>query len=126
MHLELCSGVKVSIQENGKSKFLVFDRPVRTMELSIEESKKLASSLMKNHGTGITDALRSLIESGFFFESKSFKDIRKELSQKGAGTRTTSLNRILTKMVERGELVKAGQKGAYQYKKTPMEEKNHA
>ncbi len=48
MDMKLRSGVKVSLQEEGDSKLLLFDRPVRVMELSQEESVRLGSSLMKD------------------------------------------------------------------------------
>lgn len=46
MHMKLSSGVKVTIQENGTSKLLLFDRPVKVMELSQEESTQLGSCLL--------------------------------------------------------------------------------
>lgn len=47
MDIKFCSGIKVSVQDNGNSKLLIFDRPVRVMELSQEESTKLGQSLAK-------------------------------------------------------------------------------
>lgn len=117
MDMKLSSGVKVSIQENGDSKLLLFDRPVKVMELSRLESSRLGCSLMKSCRVGITAELRNLIDSGYFAESKSFSNIKAELFLKGIEARATSLNMVLTKMVERGELTRAGRKGAYGYSK---------
>ena len=118
MDIKLGSGIKVSIQENGDSKLLLFDKPVKVMELTREESTRLGSSLMKGSRIGITGELRKLIDSDFFSEPRSFSNIKTELFQKGVETRATSLNMVITKMVERGELVRVGQKGAYTYRNT--------
>jgi len=118
MDLKLGSGLKISVQENGDSKLLVFDKPVKMMELSLDESTKLGSSLIKGARIGITSELRNLIGSGFFSEPKTFSSIKTELFLKGVETRATSLNMLLTKMVERGELIRVGKKGTYKYKRT--------
>ena len=123
MDLKLCSGIKVSIQENGNSKFLLFDRPIKAMELSQEESTQLGSSLMKGSRLGVTAELRNLISSGFFVDPKTFANIKSELFQKGVQVKTTSLNTVLTKMVEKGELLKQGQRGSYLYGKEPSDRK---
>jgi len=115
MDLKLNSGIKVSIQENGSSKLLLFDKPVKVMELTREESTRLGSSLIKGCRTGITAELRNLINSGFFSEPKNFSSIKTELFMNGIETKATSLNMMITKMVERGELTRIGKKGAYAY-----------
>jgi hypothetical protein len=51
--IKLASGIKVSVIENGNSKLLLFDKAVKVMELSRNESKQLGSSLMKNGRTAI-------------------------------------------------------------------------
>lgn len=48
MDLKLKSGVRVSVQESEASKFLLFERPVRIIELTKRESIKLGSSLLDN------------------------------------------------------------------------------
>ena len=118
MDLKLGSGLRVSVQENGNSKLLLFDRPVKAMELSLEESTRLGSSLIKGGRVGVTAELRKLIASGFFAESKSFANIKTELFFRGIEAKATSLNMMLTKMVERGELTRTGRKGIYLYNKT--------
>jgi len=115
MDLKLSSGIKVSIQENGSSKLVLFDKPVKVMELTLEESTRLGSSLIKGGRTGITAELRNLIDSGFFSEPKNFSNIKTELFLKSVETKATSLNMMITKMVERGELIRIGKKGAYTY-----------
>jgi hypothetical protein len=64
---------------------------------------------------GITAEIRNLIDSGFFSEPKNFSAVKTELFMKGIETKATSLNMIITKMVERGELIRMGKKGAYTY-----------
>ncbi len=116
MELRLCSGVTVSIQENGSFKLLFFDRPVKAMELSKTESAQLGTLLLKGDGySGVTAALRGLVQSGFFGNSKTFAQIRMELSSTGINAASTSLNRILTKLVEQGELSRSGNRGSYSY-----------
>ena len=115
MNLKLSNGVRISVQNNGASRLLLFDRPVRVVELTKEESMKLGVSLTKNRQTGVTEELRKLIESGFFSEPRSFRSIKTELFQRGAETKATSLNMILTKMVRKGELRRKGQKRSYLY-----------
>jgi len=118
MDLTLSSGIRVSVQENGTTKILLFDKPVKAMELTREESTKLGASLIKGASTGTTAELRNLISSGFFSEPKNFSSIKAELFLSGVETKATSLNMILTKMVERGELIREGEKGMYMYKGT--------
>jgi hypothetical protein len=115
MDLELTSGIKISIQESGNSKIVLFDKPVKTMELSGEESARLGAALKRNGRTGVTAELRNLIDAGFFKEPKTFHGIKTELFQKGVETKATSLNMLISKMVERGELTRIGKKGAYTY-----------
>jgi len=115
MDLKLSSGIKVSIQENGNSKLVLFDKPVKVMELTIEESTRIGASLIKGGRMGITAELRNLIDSGFFSDPKNFSNIKAQLFLKGVETRATSLNMMITKMVEKGELVRTGKKGAYMY-----------
>lgn len=118
MNLKLSSGIRVSIKENETSKFLLFDRPVRVIELTKEETIKLGSSLIGSWQTGVTAELRNLISSRFFSEPKSFSDIKTELFQKEVKTKATSLNTILTKMVKRGELKRIGKKRSYLYQES--------
>jgi hypothetical protein len=115
LDLKLRTGVKVSVHEEETSKFLVFDTPVRAIELTTVESIKLGSSLMKGGRTGVTAELRNLIESGFFSKPKSLSNIKTKLFHEGIETRASSLNVLLSKMVERGELNKEGRKGSYLY-----------
>jgi len=117
MDLKLSSGLRVSVQENGNSKLLLFDKPVKAMELSQDESTRLGFTLMKGGRIGVTAELRKLIDSGFFTEPKSFTSIRTELFLKGIEAKATSLNMLLTKMIERGELTRTGRKGTYLYNK---------
>lgn len=115
MNLKLSSGVRISVQNNGISKLLLFDRHVRVVELTREESMKLGVSLTENQQTGVTAELRNLIESGFFSEPRSFRSIKTELFQRGVETKAASLNRILTKMIRKGELKRKGQRRSYLY-----------
>lgn len=117
MNLELNSGLKVSVLENGDSKLLLFDRPVKVVELTKEESIRLGSSLTKGGRAGITAELRNLIYSNFFSKPKSFGSIKTELFLKGVEIKPTSLNMLLTKMVERKELDRIGKRGSYLYQK---------
>jgi len=51
--IELSSGIKVSVMQSGNSKLVLFDRPVKIIELSRNESKQLGSSLTKTGHTAI-------------------------------------------------------------------------
>jgi len=115
MDLKLSSGLRISIVKSGDSKIVIFDKPVKEMELTKEESMKLGATLLKGTYVGVTAELRNLIDSGFFSEPKSFGHVKTELFMKGVDSRATSLNMLLTKMVERGELKKIGRKGTYEY-----------
>ena len=122
MEVRLCSGIRVSIQENGDSKLLFFDRPVKGMELSQKESAQLGAILLKREGnSGITAELRNLINTGFFNCPRNFSTIKNTLVEKEINVTATSLNRILSKLVEREELLREGQRGAYVYRDKPIE-----
>lgn len=117
MNLELSSGLKVSVLQNGSSKLLLFDKPVKVVELTKAESTRLGSSLIKGGREGVTAELRNLIYTNFFSKPKSFGSIKTELFLKGVEVKPTSLNMVLTKMVERGELDRIGNRGSYLYQK---------
>ncbi len=115
MEMKTRSGICINIRSSNPSSFLFFDKPVRVIELSREESIRLGSSLMKTGRIGITSELRKLIASGFLDASKSFSKIETELILNGIEVKKTSLNLALTKMVERRELTRSGQKGVELY-----------
>lgn len=48
MDLKTKAGIKVVVNNEGENKILSFDQPVRVIELSQNESKKIGSSLIKN------------------------------------------------------------------------------
>lgn len=56
---------------------------------------------MKGCRTGIMAELRNLIDSGFFSEPKNFSSTKTELFMNGMETKVTSLNMMITKIVER-------------------------
>lgn len=115
MEMKTRSGICINIRSSNPSSFLFFDKPVRVIELSREESTRLGSSLMKTGRIGITAELRKLIASGFLDASKSFIKIRTELMLKGIEVKETSLNLALKRMVEERELTRSGQKRAELY-----------
>ena len=117
MDIKLQTGVKVSIIENEASKLLVFDRPIRTMELTDIESVKIGAALLRSKRSGVMGELRSLIDAGFFSKPRTLSDIKSYLFQKGIETKSSSLNTLLTKMVGRGELSRKGKRGSYVYLK---------
>ena len=115
MDLKLRTGVKVSVQDGETSNFLVFDKPVKILELTREESIKLGTSLTKDGRTGVTAELRNLIKSGFLSKPRTLSDIRTKFFHEGIETNSGSLNSLLVKMVKRGELERTGQRGSYGY-----------
>ena len=115
MDVKTRSGVRVGIVEGNGSKILSFDRPVRAIELTREESARLGVSLVKDVQTGVTGEVRKLIASGFLKQPKKFGQIKKELNKNGISIKPSSLNVILSKMVERNEITRIGQKRFYLY-----------
>lgn len=127
MEVRLCSGIRISLQENDGFKLLFFDRPVKGMELSQKESAQLGAFLLKGDGHfGVTAELRNLINAGFFANPRNFSAIKSAIIQKEVEVTATSLNRVLTKLVDREELVREGQKGAFLYRETPNETNKEA
>ena len=110
-------GVKVEIESNGSLKTINFDKPVRSIELTKDESRNIGNLLTREIKTGITAEIRKLVIDNFFLTSRSFRDIKKELRSKGVEAKSASLNTILGKMVERQELFRTGTRGAYLYQK---------
>ena len=108
-------GINVEVNSNGPLKTMSFDRPVRLIELTKDESRHIGSLLLLGAKTGITAELRKLIIENFFNTSQSFRNIKKELYKKGVEVKSASLNTILGKMVERKELMRVGTRGAYLY-----------
>ena len=108
-------GINVEVNSNGPLKTMSFDRPIRLIELTKDESRHIGSLLSLEAKTGITAELRKLIIRKFFSSPKSFGNIREELRKLGVEAKSASLNTILGKMVERKELTRAGTRGAYLY-----------
>jgi hypothetical protein len=115
MQIKTKVGVKVEVQSNGSSKIIFFDKPVRSIELTKDESRYIGTLLTIETKTGITAELRKLIIKKFFSTPRSFRNIKEELHKKGVETKSASLNTILSKMVERRELIRIGTRGAYLY-----------
>jgi len=110
-------GVKVKIVSNGSLKTLNFDKPVRSIELTLDESRNIGNLLTRGIKTGITAEIRKLIIENFFSTPQSFRNIKDELQRKGIEVKSASLNTILGKMVERKEFNRTGTRGAYLYQK---------
>jgi len=115
MEIKTKVGIKVEVRSNGSLKIMTFDKPVRLIELTKDEARHIGSLLTLEAKTGITAELRKLIFEKFFSAPRSFRDIKEELHKKGVEVKSASLNTILSKMVERKELVRVGTRGAYLY-----------
>lgn len=117
MEVKTTVGINVEVQSKGLLKIMTFDKPVRSIELTKDESAHIGSLLMLNAKTGITAELRKLLIEKFFSSPRSFRDVKNQLYKKGIEAKSASLNTILSKMVERQELIRIGSRGAYLYKK---------
>jgi hypothetical protein len=117
MEIKTKVGIDIEIQSEGSTKILAFNKPVRSIELSKEESSHIGSLLSIDSKTGITAELRKLKVANFFASPKSFRDIKQELQKNGTSAKSASLNTILSKMIERNELCRTGTRGAYLYQK---------
>lgn len=115
MELKTDVGVKIAIVDDERDRFIVFDRPVKTLELTKEESSRLGASLIRDRQVGITAEIRKLIEKNYFAKPRRFREIFQELRQSGVSAKSASLNMILAKMVERKEIKRNGQRRAYLY-----------
>jgi len=111
------SGVRISvIREVDDTKSLIFDRPIKgIIGLTKEESMKVGILLIRDARNGLTADLRKLMEENFFLEGKKFSEIKGKLESGGTKVKSGSLSVILRKMVERGELIRVGEKGSYRY-----------
>jgi len=117
MEVKTKVGIRVEIESDGSSKTLNFDKPVRSIELTKDESRHIGNLLNLEVKTGITAELRKLVIENFFSTPQSFRNIREELHKKGVEVKSASLNTILSKMIERKELRRTGTRGAYLYQK---------
>lgn len=121
MEVKTKVGVQVEVRANGSSKVMSFDKPIRLIELTKEESAHIGSLLIRGAKTGITAELRKIIIEKFFSSPRSFRDIKNQLQGKNVAVKSASLNTILGKMVERQELIRTGTRGAYLYQKPEVE-----
>jgi hypothetical protein len=117
MEVKTKVGVQVEIRANGSSKIMSFDKPIRSIELTNDESAHIGTLLSVDSKTGITAELRKLVIEKFFNSPRSFRDIKQQLLQINVDVKSASLNTILGKMVERKELIRSGTRGAYLYRK---------
>lgn len=117
MELKTESGVVVRISHNGNgSRLLSFNHPVQIVEMSGDEATTVGNSLVRDGQTTITPILRQLKQEGFFHHPKRFGEIKKALNDKKLKVKSTSLNVVLSKLVDRGELTRQGALGKYAYK----------
>lgn len=115
MKIETDSGVRIEISDNKTTKLMVFDKPIRAIELSKTESSRVGGSLIMDKQSGLTSEIRKLVEKNFFAKPKRFREISQELRQNNVPVKLASLNMILKKMVERKELSRSGQRRSYKY-----------
>jgi hypothetical protein len=125
MEVKTKVGVQVEVRANGSSKIMAFDKPIRSIELTNDESAHIGTLLAMDVKIGITSELRKLLIENFFFSSRSFRDIKGQLQKKGIEAKSASLNTILGKMVERQELIRTGTRGAYLYQKNKERARSH-
>lgn len=117
MEIKTNVGVQIEVRANGLSKVMSFDKPIRLIELTKDESAHIGTLLTMDSKTGITAELRKLVIEKFFSSPRSFRDIKNQLHRKNVAVKSASLNTILGKMVERQELIRTGTRGAYLYQK---------
>ena len=115
MRIKSQAGILIAINSEGSSKTISFSKPVRTIELTKDEVLQISTALIADVKTGITTELRKLIVEKFFTKSRSFRDIKEKLTERGIRVKSASLSTILNKMIERKELVRIGTKGSYLY-----------
>lgn len=115
LRLKTRAGISIAIDSQGASKIISFDKPVRAIELTREETLHFSTALTSDVKVGITVELRKLLMEGFFETPRSFADIKKALYEKNVRVKSASLNTILNKMIERNELRRTGKRGSYLY-----------
>lgn len=116
MKIRADSGVEISVAtDENASKIISFDKQVRLVELTKEEAARLGGSLVAGKRPGVTSELRKLIDADYFSVPKPLAEIAKELHRRGSPVSSASLNVLLSKLVERKELGKSGQRGSYKY-----------
>ncbi len=113
----LKSGVSIDvITDGGKSRIVYFNKPVRGIELTREESTSLGSILIrKEESPRPTDLLRLLVKEGFFNEARDLQAVRMKLGSHGLFVKPSPLNTLLGKLVSRKELVRSGDRRTYRY-----------
>jgi hypothetical protein len=113
----LKSGVSVDVvTDNGKSRIVYFNKPVRGIELTGEESASLGSLLMKREeAPRPTELLRLLVSEGFFREPRDLKTVRMKLATYGLFVKPSPLNTLMSKLASRKEITRTGSRRAYRY-----------
>jgi len=104
-------GIGISLKDN----ILFFSQPVKSIELSTIESIQLGNMLLGDSQKGVTAILRDLKRDGFFGQTRKLSDIKIRLAQENVHVESSSLNVLLKKLVNRGELERLGTKGNYTY-----------
>jgi hypothetical protein len=122
----LKSGVSIDVVvDGGNSRIVYFNKPVRGIELTREESTSLGSILMKQEESPRpTEILRLLVSEGFFSEPKDLKTVRMKLASYGLFVKPSPLNTLMSKLASRKEIIRTGSRRAYRYQvpdKRPIE-----
>ncbi len=113
----LKSGVSIDVVvDGGKSRIVYFNKPVRGIELTREESTSLGNILMKkDEAPRPTEILRLLVNEGFFSEPKDLKTVRLKLASYGLFVKPSPLNTLIGKLVSRKEIIRTGSRRGYRY-----------
>jgi hypothetical protein len=105
----------MTVSNDENSKIISFDRPVSSIELSYEEMQHLAYSLLRNGNSKLSENLRSLLESGFFNQPRTFVEVRSAINEQGITVRSASLHVLVNDLVEKGILSRDGKRRMFTY-----------
>jgi hypothetical protein len=109
-------GVEIGVfDEVQNSTILMFDKPVRGIQLNHDESSNLGLMLLKVKTIKPTHIIQKLKMEGFFDTPKNFNQIRLAFEDRGVPIKAGILGGILAKLVERGKLKKKQSEKGYQY-----------
>jgi len=115
MEMNTESGIRLRVTNSEGGKIVAFEQPAATVELTIEEARRLAYVLGKGKQAKLSQSIQQLLSNGYFAQPKSFSDIRETLQANGIRVRSASLHILLTNLVERGSLKRKGERRSFRY-----------
>jgi hypothetical protein len=109
-------GIEVEVSDEiQNTTILMFEKPIRAIQLTTRESNELGLMLLKAKKIVPTHIIKKLKTEGFFDSPKNFNQIKFALEDRGIPIKPAILGGVLFKLVKNGEIKRKQTEEGYRY-----------